>query len=240
MKTLDDVAGNSFLFKVFRASDQTSIDGDIDAIDNEKTKKIGTYKANVHVKLPNSKLNQVSFVCEVFGYRKVQRNIDYANPEGEDITRDEAGAVVVPFELMRLQKGDIAVMYNVYFFKDAAIMRPESRYEVNSLLEMLNENVKYKIKLHGHTNGNAAGKIISMSKKSENFFSLHDTHDGIGSAKQLSEDRAAVIRRYMISNGIDPARIEVKAWGGKRAIHDKHSSRAQENVRVEVEILEDK
>lgn len=240
MRSLDDEAGKRYFFKVYRASDQTTVEGDVDAIDTQKTKKIGTYKSNVPVKLPNSNLSQISFVCDVFGYRKVQRDIDYANPEGEDITTDEAGAVVVPFELMRLQKGDIAVMYNVYFFKDAAIMRPESRYEVNSLLEMLNENVKYRIKLHGHTNGNAAGKIISMSKKSENFFSLHDTHEGIGSAKQLSEDRASVIRRYMISNGIDPSRIEIKAWGGKRAIHDKHSSRAQENVRVEVEILEDK
>jgi outer membrane protein OmpA-like peptidoglycan-associated protein len=131
-------------------------------------------------------------------------------------------------------------MYNVYFFKDAAIMRPESRYEVSSLLDMLKENPKYKIKLHGHTNGGAAGKVISMAKESENFFSLNDTKDGFGSAKQLSEERAEVIRNYMIKNEIEPSRIQVKAWGGKRPLHDKHSSRAQENVRVEVEILEDK
>jgi outer membrane protein OmpA-like peptidoglycan-associated protein len=130
-------------------------------------------------------------------------------------------------------------MYNVYFFKDAAIMRPESRFEVNSLLDMLNENPKYKIKLHGHTNGGAAGKIISMAKDSDNFFSLNKTKDGFGSAKQLSESRADIIRNYMISKGIEPSRMEVKAWGGKRPLQDKHSARAQENVRVEVEILED-
>jgi type II secretory pathway component PulC len=61
--------------------------------------------------------------CEVFGFRKVQQDINYQNPEGEGI-QVENDATVVPFELMRLQKGDIAVMYNVYFFKDAAIMRP--------------------------------------------------------------------------------------------------------------------
>lgn len=118
-------------------------------------------------------------------------------------------------------------------------MRPESRYEVNSLMEMLLENPKYKIKIHGHTNGNAAGKIISMSKDSQNFFSLNDTKEGIGSAKELSEDRANVIREYLVSNGIDAKRMEIKAWGGKRPIHDKMSNRAQENVRVEIEILED-
>jgi outer membrane protein OmpA-like peptidoglycan-associated protein len=239
MKTLDDASGKNFLFKVSRAIDNTVIEGDVDAIDTEKTRKIGTYKANVPVRLPSTNFKQVSFVCEVFGYRKVQRDIDYNNPEAEGISRDESGAIVVPFELVRLQKGDIAVMYNVYFFKDAAIMRPESRYEVNSLLEMLKENPKYKIKLHGHTNGNATGRIIAMGNDSPNFFSLNNTRDGFGSAKHLSQERADVIRKYMVSNGIDPARMELKAWGGKRPIHDKHSSRAQENVRVEVEILED-
>ncbi len=240
MKSLDEASGKDFHFKVFRASDNSIVEGDVDAIDTEKTRKIGTYKANIPVRLPNSNLNKVSFVCEVFGYRKVQRDIEYANPEADGLSKDESGAVIVPFELARLQKGDIAIMYNVYFFKDAAIMRPESRYEVSSLLDMLKENPKYKIRLHGHTNGGAAGKIISMAKGSENFFSLNSTKDGFGSAKQLSEERAEVIRNYMIQNEIEPSRIEVKAWGGKRPLHDKHSTRAQENVRVEVEILEDK
>ena len=240
MKSLDEASGKNFHFKVFRASDNSTVEGDVDAIDTEKTRKIGTYKANIPVRLPNSNLSKVSFVCEVFGYRKVQRDMDYANPEADGLLKDESGAVVVPFELARLQKGDIAIMYNVYFFKDAAIMRPESRYEVSSLLDMLKENPKYKIKLHGHTNGGAAGKIISMGKGSDNFFSLNNTKDGFGSAKQLSEERADVIRSYMIQNAIEPSRIEIKAWGGKRPLHDKHSTRAQENVRVEVEILEDK
>ena len=182
----------------------------------------------------------MSVICDVFGYRKAQRDLNYGDPEsGGDIIRDSNGAVVVPFELTRLKKGDIAIMYNVYFFKDASIMRPESRFEVNSLLDMLNENPKYKIRLHGHTNGNATGKIISMGKDSDSFFALSDTKEGFGSAKQLSEERASIIRDYLVKNGIPATRMEIKAWGGKKPIHDKMSPRAAENVRVEVEILED-
>jgi outer membrane protein OmpA-like peptidoglycan-associated protein len=147
--------------------------------------------------------------------------------------------VSVPFELVRLQKGDIAVMYNVYFFKDAAVMRPESRFEVNSLLEMLKENPKYRIRIHGHTNGGSHGKIISMGE-GKNFFSLTGSREGFGSAKKLSEERARVIHTYLTENGIAAHRTHVKAWGGKRPIQDKHSTRASENVRVEIEILEDK
>lgn len=117
-------------------------------------------------------------------------------------------------------------------------MRPESRFEVTSLLDMLKENPKYKIKIHGHANGGAHGKIISMGKTSTSFFALNDTKEGFGSAKELSEERASIIRDYLLTNGIEANRMQVKAWGGKRPIHDKHSARAQENVRVEIEILE--
>ncbi|SHG86003.1 OmpA family protein [Chryseolinea serpens] len=234
------VEGKRFFFKLIRAMDQTQVEGEVDAIDTERARKMGTYKGNAPVKVstPANKSGQISLVSEVFGYRKVQHDINYNAPEGEGIAADDQGDIVVPFDLVRLQRGDVAVMYNVFFFKDAAIMRPESRYEVTSLLDMLNENPKYKIKLHGHTNGSAAGKIISMAKDSKNYFSLTDTKEGFGSAKQLSEARAEIIRDFLINNGIDPKRIEIKAWGGKRPLQDKNSTRAQENVRVEVEILE--
>ncbi len=234
------VEGSNFLFKIFRATDNVAVEGDVNVIDVDRSKKMGTYKGNVPVKVsaPGSKSGKVSFVCEVFGYRKAQLDADINALDAAGIQKNENGIAEVPFELVRLQKGDIAVMYNVYFFKDAAIMRPESRFEVNSLLEMLKENENYKIKIHGHTNGGAPGKIISMNKDSKNFFSLNDTKDGYGSAKQLSEERAAIIRNYLTENGIDTKRTSIKAWGGKRGIHDKHGTRAQENVRVEIEILE--
>lgn len=236
----DEIEGKRFVFNIFRSMDNEKVEGDVDVIDPDKSKKVGTYKGNTPVRItsPGNKSGTVSLVCEVFGYRKVQKDISYTAPEGEGITTEE-GSVSVPFELVRLQKGDIAVMYNVYFFKDAAIMRPESRYEVNSLLEMLKENPKYRIKIHGHTNGGSHGKIISMGDN-KNFFSLTGSNEGFGSAKKLSEERARVIHNYLTENGIEAHRTHVKAWGGKRPIHDKHSTRASENVRVEIEIIEDK
>ncbi len=236
----EEIAGKKFFFKLLRILDNNAVEGDVDVIDNEKLRKIGTFKGNTNVRVatPSGNSGKVSLVCEVFGYRKTQRDIDYNNPNGEGITRNDDGALVVPFELVRLQKGDIATMYHVYFFKDAAVMRPESRFEVNSLLEMLRENDKYKIRIHGHANGKASGRIIYAEEGTDNFFSLTRTKEGFGSAKKLSQERAEVIRSFLISNGIDPGRMQVKAWGGKKPIHDKHSTRAQENVRVEIEILD--
>ncbi|MBP9927510.1 MAG: OmpA family protein, partial [Cyclobacteriaceae bacterium] len=111
-------------------------------------------------------------------------------------------------------------------------------YEVGSLLEMMKENPKYKIRIHGHTNGNSAGKIVSMGD-SKNFFMLtRDNKDGHGSAQKLSEERAMLIRQYLVENGIDANRMEVKAWGGKKPIYEVDHPAAQANVRVEIEILE--
>ncbi len=236
-------AQRQVVFSLFRADNRTPVDGDVLAIDVERSRKIGSFEANRPVRMlhPGNKSGEMLLMTEVFGYRKVQRTLNFTAPHGDDLQTDADGNLVIPFELVRLQKGDIAVMYNVYFFKDAAVMRPESRWEVNSLLEMLRENPKYKIRIHGHTNGNAPGKIISRntrSDKPDNFFTLSDTREGYGSAKKLSQERAEVIREYLLANGIEASRMQIKAWGGKRPVVDKLHTLAENNVRVEIEILE--
>ena len=42
-----------------------------------------------------------------------------------------------------------------------------------------------------------------------------------------------------LANQIAASRIETKAWGGSRMLHDKNSDKARRNVRVEVEVLEE-
>lgn len=233
----------AFLFRITALVDKDTLAGDVDIYDADvatRKRKSATYRGNDAVKVkPINKSGNMVLDCEVFGYRKLQMPINYNTPETADGVTVVDNLVTVPFELARLQKGDKAIMFNVYFYKDAAIMRPESRYEINSLLEMLTENPKYKIRIHGHTNGNASGKIISMGD-SKSFFALTtDNKEGHGSAKKLSEERAILIQKFLIENGVDPTRTEVKAWGGKQPIYEVDHPAAQANVRVEIEILED-
>jgi outer membrane protein OmpA-like peptidoglycan-associated protein len=237
--TPENIKSKNFVFELYRASDNTRVEGNVEVAEKHKAKRLGLYKGNTPVKIavPNTKSGDVVFFCEIFGYRPLQKDFSFANPAASGFEVNDDGNVVVPFDLVRLQKGDIAVMYNVFFYIDAAIMKPDSKLEVDKLLELLNENPNYKIKIHGHTNGNAHGKIIRMGE-SKNFFALTDTEEGFGSARQLSEERANTIREFLIASGIDASRMSVKAWGGKRPIFDKHSQRAHENVRVEVEILQ--
>jgi outer membrane protein OmpA-like peptidoglycan-associated protein len=146
--------------------------------------------------------------------------------------------LAVKFDMIRYHRGDITTLYHVYFFNDAAIMLPESKYELTSLVEMMKENPNYRIRLHGHTNGNYHGKILQLGPD-KNFFSLDGAKQTLGSAKDLSFQRAETIKEYLVVNGIDASRVEIKAWGGKRPIYDRHSANAKKNVRVEVEILQE-
>ena len=231
-----------FLFKIFTNIDAVETQGDVDIMDLDQTKprKMASYRGNEPVNIkPINKSGNVAFVCEVFGYHKITTSINFNEPQATEWIKIDGDKTIVPFELVRLKKGDYAVMYNVYFYKDAGIMRPESKFEVNSLLDMMKENPKYRIKIHGHTNGNSHGKVISMGE-SKNFFAITtNVKQGFGSAKKLSEERAKVIQGYLIKEGIDPARLEIKAWGGNRPIYEKDHTLAQSNVRVEIEILED-
>ncbi|MEP2670291.1 MAG: SPOR domain-containing protein, partial [Cyclobacteriaceae bacterium] len=199
-----DAEGNrKFRFDLFNTMNLKRVAGEVDLV-NESGRKISSYASNEVVQVMRSDASgNIILACEVLGYRKLLFKLNYDNPFlTEGVEKGENEEAIVPFGLVRLQKGDIAVMYNVYFFKDAAIMRPESRYEINNLLSMMNENEAYKILIHGHTNGNAAGKIITMSD-AKNFFSLTNTEEGRGSAKKLSEERAKVISKYLVDQGIE-------------------------------------
>lgn len=236
--------GNTEVFlSLFNAANNRIVDGEVQVIDTERSRLLTTVKGNEYLILPDpkSKSGQLTLVGEVFGYRKLQHEINYPLPLADTVKPyvDLMGTTVaVLFDMVRYHKGDIATLYHVYFFNDAAIMLPESKYELNSLLQMMQENQNYRIRLHGHTNGNYHGKILGLGPD-KNFFSMEGSTQSVGSAKDLSFKRAETIKEYLVANGVSAERIEIKAWGGKRPLYDKHSANAKKNVRVEVEILQE-
>lgn len=234
--------GNTEVFlSLFNSTNNRIINGVVTVLDGETNKPLKQVNGNEYLTLPNpkSKSGKLILQCEAFGYRKVLHEINYNLPLADTVKEyiDLMGTTfVVNFNLVRYHKGDMATLFNVYFYNDAAIMLPDSKPELGNLLSLLQENEHYRIMLHGHTNGNYHGKILMMGED-KNFFSIDGAKSTVGSAKDLSYDRAEVIKEYLVANGIANERIELKAWGGKRPIYDKHSVNAKKNVRVEVEIL---
>ncbi|MEQ1585499.1 MAG: OmpA family protein [Cyclobacteriaceae bacterium] len=234
----------SVLFYTYNPTNSEPIDGEVDIVDGDGARLIQKVKAHEVATLPDpkNKSGRISLIGSSFGFRKVQHDFvpsEITSEKMPEYMEWRDNHYVIKFDLARLHKGDIETLYNVYFFNDAAIMIPESRYELERLLDFMNSNEKYKIMLHGHTNGNSRGKIITIGP-TKNFFEItSDVVDGSGSAKELSYQRALVIKEWLVSQKIVEGRIDIKAWGGTRMIHDKHSNNARRNVRVEVEVLED-
>ncbi len=237
--------GNTEVFlSLFNATNNRIVDGVVHVFDTDRARLITDVSGNEYLILPDpkSKSGKVTLIGEVFGYRKVQHEITYPLPlqdTVENFVELMGTTLVVTFPMIRYHKGDIATLYNVYFYNDAAIMMPESKPELNALLQMMQENPNYRIKLHGHTNGNYHGTIISRAPEGDFFTMGDDVKKSMGTSKKLSTERAEIIKEYLIANGVAASRIEVKAWGGKRAIHDKNGPNARKNVRVEVEVLQE-
>jgi outer membrane protein OmpA-like peptidoglycan-associated protein len=231
-------------FNTINKKTMKEVRGRVRVIDPERSKEISTEESHqvVELKDPNNGTKRIKAATQIFGFKEVQHmiNLDAPLTDSTSAFVDVVGdSIILDFELERFKKGDVLVMYNVYFFKDAAVMKPESKYELLSLLDMLEENDKLKVRIHGHTNGNASGKIIHMDEE-KNFFSLvAEQEEDYGSAKKLSQFRAETIQDWLVEQGVNPERMSVRGWGGKQMIYGKHDTQAHKNVRVEIEIIEE-
>ncbi len=170
---------------------------------------------------------------------KIEVTILEPLPEPVDPAKEREARIKkeVDSKSMVMKKGEKDVLDHIYFFKDAAILRPESKYPVDKLVEIMKVNPDEKIRIHGHTNGDAPGKIIRRSDENGDFFSLDNTFEDYGSAKELSHQRANLIREYLIANGINKNRMTIKAEGGKKPIFNIDDEKAEANVRVEIEVV---
>lgn len=79
---------------------------------------MATYRGNDEVKVKAiNKSGNMWLHCEVFGYRKLEIPLNFNTPDSTDGVTIADNVITVPFELVRLQKGDKAIMFNVYFIK---------------------------------------------------------------------------------------------------------------------------
>ncbi|QSE97367.1 OmpA family protein [Fulvivirga lutea] len=232
-------------FNTYDVTDLHEVKGSVKTTDIERQKDLGKLPTQELVEMddPNNGTRKVNFETDIFGYRIVNRQVDLDEPEtskDKEHVTTIGDSIIVDMPLRRYNKGDYMTMWNVYFYIDAAIMREESITELNQLLNMMQENDNMRIAIHGHTNGNSHGVVKHLDLDDKKFFSLNGSHlETKASAKKLSEYRAYTIQHWLMDQGIEEDRMEIKGWGGKKMLYDKHSSSAEKNVRVEIEILEE-
>ncbi len=231
--------GKAFKFTVTKENGQL-LTAPIHQVDLANGRELGTFKPGTYVDVLRPVHNQpMALVCGVFGYKLVEKVVDYNHPYfTEGAFMDESGAWVIPYNLERLEEGDVSVMYNVSFYKDAVVMLPSSQKDLDILVALMNENPGYVIRVHAHCNGKNSRKIIALSDH-QNFFDVTGSIEMKGSAKLLTNLRGESIKSYLVENGIDERRIKTFGWGGAEMLVDENHPNAKINDRIEIEILHD-
>lgn len=234
------VKGKLFKFQL-QTIDGHPVNGEVHSVDYKRGREIAAYKSGEYIDVlpPSRDNNPMTIVCGIFGYKEMVKVLDYNNPDNEvSVTKDEKGAWIVPYQLERLKKGDVSVMYHVAFYKDAVVMLTQSKGELDELVNMMKDNPNYRIKIHGHCNGNNTRKIIALGAN-KNYFNMQGSDQQNGSAKELSKQRAEAVQNYLIDNGIAKDRTTVYAWGGLNMLVPETSTSAKLNDRIEIEIQAD-
>ena len=95
----------------------------------------------------------------------------------------------IPLKSMKI--GEIVVLKNVFFDTDKFDLKPESKTELNKLVDFLKANKSIKIEIGGHTDNQG-------SKEHNNT---------------LSFNRAKSVLEYLINNSIDKSRLTFQGYG---------------------------
>ncbi|MCK5832047.1 OmpA family protein [bacterium] len=150
------------------------------------------------------------YVAEKEGYLPASAHLDLI--EAEAYSEMHHDIFISP-----IQRGAQTVLKNVFFDFDKAILRPESVGELNRVKTILDENKSLVVEIAGHT-------------------------DSLGTFEynnELSAKRAQAVADWLIENGIDKERIEVRGYGESNPISENSTEVGQqENRRVVFEIID--
>jgi OOP family OmpA-OmpF porin len=135
-----------------------------------------------------------------------------------DIHTFEMKQVELNFKLQPIEVGVTVNLKNVLFQVGSTTMLSESYDELNVVVDLLRSNPKIEIELAGHTDSRGHAKM--------NY--------------KLSQRRVDVVKKYLVSKGINGRRIQGKGYGGKKPIASSDTEESRRlNRRVEFTILKD-
>jgi outer membrane protein OmpA-like peptidoglycan-associated protein len=146
---------------------------------------------------------------EGYIFQTITEKIDGASTDERTIAKT--------IEMRKLVVGAVSILRNIYFDFEKATFRTESYSELNRLETMMKQNQNLKVEISGHT-------------------------DFVGSKKYnktLSLKRAAAVKTFLVSKGVDPRRITTVGYGEDRplASNDDEKEGRSLNRRVEFKVL---
>ena len=117
------------------------------------------------------------------------------------------------------------VLHNIYFFTGRRLIKKESLPALDQLVELLQDNPSLKVRIEGH--------VCCISP------TLPDALDEDSGGMNLSVNRAKYIYDYLVTKGIDKARLSYAGFGRRFPVipNERTEEEAQQNRRVEIRII---
>ncbi len=231
--------GKFFVFKFINEENGNEIRGELHLQESNTATQYQAFKANelVDVTAPRNPGGVYWLTSVAPGYQTVQETFNFKDPLPSSSGTGPDGELIIPIGLKRAKRGDYIEFNNVSFYRNSVIMQKQSQLELDGLIDLMKEHTNYKVKVHGHCNGNESRDIITLGSSEKFFENDPGNEKKPGSARELTELRAEAVRRYMVSQGVDVERILTKGEGGKMMIYPQTSVYANYNDRVEVEVV---
>ena len=231
--------GKPFYFKLVNSESGNKVSGEVHIVEAKATQYLGV-KGNelVYLVKPKNVAGVYQVAIQAPGYQPEKLVFNYEDPLPLSSGAGDQQETIFTFELTRAKKGDYIDFNDVRFFRNTTILEPHSQVELNGLVDLLKEDENYKIKIHGHCNGDDSRPVTTLGT-STNIFALDPSHNKKETmpAKKLTELRAETVKNYLVSQGIEADRLSIKGQGGKMMIYPRTSTLANRNDRVEVEVL---
>lgn len=109
------------------------------------------------------------------------------------------------------------ILKNIFFDFDQYTLKPESKTELNKLVDLLRKNPSLRIQINGYTD--------STGSREHNL--------------QLSQNRAQAVVDYLISNGIAGGRLKAKGYGASNPVSSNETEAGRAlNRRTELLVTE--
>ncbi|CAN5299582.1 hypothetical protein BH09BAC3_BH09BAC3_18780 [soil metagenome] len=228
-----------FNFKFINSETGNEVRGEIHFSESNKAAQYQAYKADEVIDLPAPRnASGTLFITTVApGYKALTTTVNYKDPLPVSSGTGPDGEIIIPLSLTRAKRGDYIEFNNVSFFKNSVIMQPGFQDEMNGLVDLMKENLNYRVKIHAHCNGTEVRDMITLGTSTNYFAADPGNVRKTGSAKELTDLRAEAARRYLVSQGIAVERISTKGQGGKEMVYPQNSVYSNYNDRIEVEVV---
>lgn len=231
--------GKFFTFEFLNGDTGNPVRGEVHVLESKFAKQYQAFKANEVIDLLHPKNKEgVYFITTIApGYKTFETTINYKDPSASIAETGAEGELIIPIHLERAKRGDYIEFNNVGFYRNSVIMQPSFRVELDGLADLMKEHKDYKVRIHGHCNGAEPRNIVTLGKSTKYFESDVANHKKTASAKELTDLRADIVKTYLVSQGVEAERLDVKGEGGKMMVYPSNSVYANYNDRVEIEII---